>query len=48
MDRWVKFDDDLIKVVGNYSDVQERLLKGREMIVQVFYESQVYLETLIR
>lgn len=33
IDRWVKFDDDVIKEVGNYSDVQERILKGRELIV---------------
>lgn len=36
---WVKFDDDVIKEIGSFTDVEERILRGREMIVQIFYES---------
>lgn len=46
--KWIRFDDDVIKEVGNYSDVQEKVLKGREKIVQIFYESLVYIENMVR
>ena len=38
-DVWVKFDDDVIKEIGSFSEVEDRILRGREMIVQIFYES---------